>query len=279
MIYSRFKPKMAHTQTGIGQSSILPSNPLRRLLMITHSHFPRLLRLGTAAALLLGLASALLSFANRPPASAAAGDYSVSGNHILDPNGSIYQIHGVARSGYETSSSGDGHFTQTDMNNIHNWNANTVRIAFNESYLLSDSACYNAGYLTNLDNAVTAANNAGMNVIFDLHWNTANTTACATSQQNMADRRSLTAWNIMANRYKTNHKVFFELYNEPHDVSWAVWKNGDGTWAGMQEMYNTVRNAGYTNIVIMGGLNWAYDLSGVPSNRPTGYVIVFATHH
>ena len=30
-------------------------------------------------------------------------------------------------------------------------------------------------------------------------------------------------------------------------VSWAVWKNGDGTWAGMQEMYNTVRNAGFTN--------------------------------
>jgi len=243
--------------------------------MRTYPYSPQLLRLGMAATLLLGLVFTLLT---RPTASAAPGDYTVSGNKVLDPNGNVYYIHGIARSGYETSATGDGHFTQTDMNNIHNWNANTVRIAFNESYMLSDSACYDPNYLGRLDAAVTAANNAGMNVIFDLHWNTPNTTGCATSQQNMADRRSLTAWNIMANRYKTNKTIFFELYNEPHDISWSVWKNGDGTWAGMQEMYNTVRNAGFTNLVLIGGLNWAYDLSGVPSNRPTGYGIVYVTH-
>src|SRR6185436_14398203 len=100
--------------------------------MRTHTYSPQMLRLGMAAILLLGLVFTLLTLPGRPTASAAAGDYTVSGNHVLDPNGNIYHIHGIARSGYETSATGDGHFTQTDMNNIHNWNANTVRIAFNE---------------------------------------------------------------------------------------------------------------------------------------------------
>jgi len=43
-------------------------------------------------------------------------------------------------------------------------------------------------------------------------------------------------------------------------------------------MYDTVRNAGFNNLVIMGGLSWAYDLSGVPDNPPSGFNIVYATH-
>lgn len=210
---------------------------------------------------------------------AQAQNYTTSGNHVLDPNGAIYYIHGVDRSGFESSSFGDGHFTQTDFNNIATWKANTVRIATNQDFVLSDSSCFDANYLGRLDAAVTAAHNAGMNVIFDLHWNDAGQAGvCASGQQNMADTRSLTFWLIMANHYKSDPKVFFELYNEPHNISWSCWLNGCSPWVGMQQMYNTVRNAGFNNLVIMGGLNFAFDLSGVPSNRPSGVNIVFATH-
>ena len=63
--------------------------------------------------------------------------------------------------------------------------------------------------------------------------------------------------------------MLFELYNEPHDVSWRVWKSGgdagDGCQAvGMQQLYDAVRATGAENLVIIGGLDWAYDLSGVP---------------
>lgn len=211
---------------------------------------------------------------------ALAQNYSTSGKYVLDPNGKIYYIHGVARSSFEVSSSGDGHFTQTDFNTIAStWKANTVRIATNQDFLLSDSSCFDANYLGRLDAAVTAAHNAGLNVIFDLHWNDAGQAGvCANGQQMMADTRSLTFWQIMANHYKNDPKVFFELYNEPHGISWSCWLNGCSPWVGMQQMYNTVRNAGFNNLVIMGGLNFAYDLSGVPNNRPQGFGIVFATH-
>jgi hypothetical protein len=48
--------------------------------------------------------------------------------------------------------------------------------------------------------------------------------------------------------------------------------------AGMQQLYDAVRGANADNLVIIGGLSFAYDLSGVPKNRINGYNIVYATH-
>jgi endoglucanase len=220
--------------------------------------------------------------------SAQQQNYSVSANHVLDANGNFYYIHGVDRSSLEQGPSGDGHFTQTDFNNIAAWGANTVRIATNQDFLLSDSSCFAESYLSgSLDTAVTAAHKAGLNVIFDLHWTDGGVAGtCATGQQKMADTRSLLFWQIMANHYKNDPRVFFELFNEPQDISWSCWLNGCttcdladcNTWVGMQQMYDTVRRAGFNNLVIMGGTSRAYDLSGVPNNLPSGFNIVYATH-
>ncbi len=103
-------------------------------------------------------------------------------------------------------------------------------------------------YATTIDQQIAWATQVGMGVILDLHWNNG-------GQQNMADRNSITYWSSVAARYKNNAWVMFEvcipvtmvifacltfilqLYNEPHDVSWSQWLNGDSTYAGMQEMY------------------------------------------
>jgi Cellulase (glycosyl hydrolase family 5) len=102
----------------------------------------------------------------------------------------------------------------------------------------------------------------------------------------MADSRSLTFWQMMASHYKDDPRVFFELYSEPRDITWSCWLNGCTTcelpgcytWVGMQQMYDTVRLAGFSNLVIMDGVKWAKDLSGVPNNLPSGFNIVYAAH-
>jgi hypothetical protein len=99
----------------------------------------------------------------------------------------------------------------------------------------------------------------------------------------MADANSITFWSQVAAIYKNDGRVLFELYNEPHDVTWGTWLSGgttSGGWkaAGMQQLYDAVRGAQADNLVIAGGLDYAYDLSGVPSNRIKGYNIVYATH-
>ena len=71
--------------------------------------------------------------------------------------------------------------------------------------------------------------------------------------------------------------IIFDLYNEPHDVSWDIWLNGGQVEekafrrnpaktfqaVGMQALPDAVRATGSAkNLVVAGGLDWAYDMSG-----------------
>jgi endoglucanase len=116
----------------------------------------------------------------------------------------------------------------------------------------------------------------------------------------MPDADSVKFWQDVATRYASDGHVLFELYNEPHDIDWLTWKNGgtvtdvydpdtsDTDYArtlpityqavGIQALYDAVRGAGAHNVVIAGGLNWTFDLSGIPEYGLDGYNIAYATH-
>jgi hypothetical protein len=113
---------------------------------------------------------------------------------------------------------------------------------------------------------VQRLNNAGLYVILDLHWNAPGTNV-ANGQQVMADLDHGPAfWELVAATFKAFPAIIFDLYNEPHDISWDCWKNGcqvpDGwSTAGMAQLVAVVRGAGATQPLMLGGLNWAKDLS------------------
>jgi hypothetical protein len=46
----------------------------------------------------------------------------------------------------------------------------------------------------------------------------------------------------------------------------------------MQALVNAVRGAGANNLAIVGGMNWGFDLSGVPQYTVTGGNVVYDTH-
>lgn len=216
----------------------------------------------------------------------APGGYYVNGNTVCTADGRPHLFHGVDRPSLEWSSGGQG-LRAVDFQRMASWKANVVRIALNQDFWLAASPLYDAGYAPLVDQAVRWAEAAGMDVILDLHWSDAGTLGkCAPKsgcQQKMADRNSVTFWADVASRYAGDGRVLFELYNEPHDITWDVWLAGGDTGdgyqaAGMQQLYDTVRAAGADNLVVVGGLDWAYDLSGVPDHRVVGYNIAYATH-
>ena len=164
----------------------------------------------------------------------------------------------------------------------------------------SRPAADEAGYRQEIENYVADLNAHGIYAILDLHW-TAPGTQVALEQQPMPDQdHSPAFWQSVASTFKGNPAVVFDLFNEPYDptdprsgdddnandeVSWNCWdtgtKNGpDGgppcstaaydennakttTYqvAGLQTLLNAVRNAGATQPVLAGGLDFANDLS------------------
>jgi hypothetical protein len=229
----------------------------------------------------------------------APGGYYVEGNSIYDEAGHAHLFHGVDRTSFEWNPEGQ-YIDAGDYSLMADgWDANVVRIPINQDFWLSTSPIYSPGYAGVIDQQVTSARAAGLDVILDLHWSDRGDIAAASNstlgtlpgQQCMADANSVTFWQQAAAKYKGNGHVMFELYNEPHDISWNVWLGGGGstsgdagtceqsfTTVGMQTLYNTVRAQGADNLVLIGGDLWAYDLSGVPTNRVDGYNIVYVSH-
>jgi len=213
---------------------------------------------------------------------AAPGGYHVVGNAIIDAHGAPHRFHGLDRPSLEWSGTGD-HLSQADYALMASWKANVVRIALNQDFWLQASPSYAPGYAQTVDQQIQWAEAAGLDVVLDLHWSDKGDFSTKPAQQRMADAHSLTFWQEVATRYKGDGRVLFELYNEPHDVPWSVWlsggPSGDGfTVTGMQQLYDAVRGAGAENLVLCGGLQFAYDLSAAAQAPVHGHNIVYATH-
>jgi aryl-phospho-beta-D-glucosidase BglC (GH1 family) len=232
----------------------------------------------------------------------APGGYYTNGAQVCTSKGERHVFHGVDRPSLEWGSGGDN-ITPDDFQTMASWHANVVRIALNQDFWLSDAYLYDSNYAATVAQAVTWAEEAGLDVILDLHWSdqgninvmqaggtlpndptkyVSNDTAGYSLQQPMADANSLKFWSQVATTFAGDGHVLFELYNEPNNISWGVWLNGGATRGftavGMQALYDAVRATGAQNLVIVGGTNWAFDLSGVAANRINGYNIMYASH-
>jgi uncharacterized protein YbdZ (MbtH family) len=183
----------------------------------------------------------------------------------------------------------DGPSDTNSVTAMASWHADAVRVPLNEDCWLGingvNPSFSGAIYRSAIQSYVQLLNNAGMVAILDLHWNDPGSTL-ATGQQVMADAdHSVTFWTSVASTFKADPAVVFDLYNEPHDISWSCWRNGCKTsagWrtAGMQQMLDAVRNAGASQPVMIGGLNWSNDLSGWLANEPVDplHQIVASVH-
>ncbi len=182
---------------------------------------------------------------------------------------------------------------------IASWHANAVRIPLNEDCWLGIngvSPTYGgATYRAAIEGYVATLHQAGLYVIVDLHWSSPGAIPAA-SQQPMPDAdHAVDFWTSVASAFANDQAVVFDLYNEPFlygtyllDATqdpWDCWLNGCGinqyltggspytlplAWnaVGMQPLVNAVRATGAKNPIMVGGLDWANDLSGWLTHRP-----------
>jgi endoglucanase len=201
----------------------------------------------------------------------AALTLAVSGNHLVNGAGQTVRLLGVNRSGAEYACvQGWGFFDgPTDAASIaamKAWRINAVRIPLNESCWLGINGVKpqygGTAYHRFVQGFVGRLNRAGLIAILDLHWN-------VNGQEQMPDAAHSPAfWRSVARTFRANGNVIFDLYNEPHDVTWQCWRDGCGPWAGMQQLVNVIRAAGARQPLMLGGLAWSNDLSGWLRWRP-----------
>jgi hypothetical protein len=219
----------------------------------------------------------------------------VSGNRIVDAAGQEFRLRGVNRAGTEYKCvMGEDIFDGTvDDNAIQAmvaWHVNSVRVPLNEDCWLAingvDDAYSGPTYQDAIVDYVNRLHAHGLYAIVELHWN-APGTYLANNQQPMADAdHSPALWSSVAERFKGDPQVIFDLHNEPfvsamntYADPWACWRDGctitqsEGIpepWhtAGMQALVDAVRSTGAEQIIMLGGLQYAHDLSGWPAYRP-----------
>ena len=238
---------------------------------------------GGILGILAGLAIALASL---PAAAGQAGGVFVSGNRLVDAHGNPLRLLGVNRSGaeYECLSGGaifDGPVDADAIAAIAAWGANVVRVPLNEDCWLGinlkpGNKTQGAVYRNAIVDFVGALNAAGLYVILTLHENAPGGNVSKTLQP-MADLDHAPAfWSSVAATFKGNPAVVFDLFNEPHKVSWACWRDGCtvktklGRWrtAGMAALVAAVRSAGATQPLMLGGLAYSSDLGKWLAYRP-----------
>jgi len=217
-------------------------------------------------------------------ASPAIAGLHVQGNKLVNGAGQTIVLRGVDRSGTEYACiQGWGLFEgpndAASVQAIARWNANAVRVPLNEDCWLgindAPAAYSGAAYRQAIANYVSLLNQNGLVAILDLHW-TAAGSARATVQQQMADADHAGAfWGSVAGAFKGNSSVIFDLFSEPYSISWPCWRDGGAcagvpyAVAGMQSLVTAVRNAGATNVLMLGGLAWSNDLSQWLTYRPS----------
>jgi len=200
-------------------------------------------------------------------------------NRIYNSNGKQIRLVGVNVPSLEWGAGESVGWSTYEV--FANWNANIVRLCVDpDGWLGLNTSKHGsqANYRATVDRIVALANSFGKYIILDNHEYVAPT------------QKTLNFWLSAAEHYKNNPAVLFGLLNEPHSVNWDLWQNGgvrnSVTHIGHQRLVNEIRDLGANNIIVAGGLDWGYDLSGIAQNsfarllidKPGGRGIVYDSH-
>ena len=230
------------------------------------------------------------------PADAKTAPLKVQGNRLVSmKDGKEVWLQGVAIASMEWSAGGE-HILESVDHSINVWGVNAIRLAVKSPFWFGTSQWQKDSgikYRELVDQVVEKCQRAGVYLVLDLH------------EYRAASGQHAHFWRDAATRYKNHPGVIFGLLNEPHGISWEEWRNGGSIAAkggekagvisenqenlgavesvGMQYLVDVVRKTGAKNLLSAGGLDWAYDLSGILegfalTDTKDGQGIMYETH-
>lgn len=215
------------------------------------------------------------------------------GNRLVTDQGEPVWLQGVSIPSLEWSEGGENILGAVEVA-IRDWKANCIRLPVSAKFWRGKGPYRKDGgaaYQQIVDDAVNLCSAHGAYLVLDLHG------FCAPTEADAA------FWENAGKRYANHPVVLLELFNEPHSISWEIWRDGGMVIpprefadapaedqiqpppyhsVGLQKLVNTVRATGAKNVVIVGGLDWGYDLEGILQGfaiqDPQGRGIMYSSH-
>ncbi|KAG8939599.1 hypothetical protein FRC00_013734, partial [Tulasnella sp. 408] len=125
---------------------------------------------------------------------------------------------------------------------------NTFRVAFMVERLTPGSltASYDSAYMASLKSTVSYITGKGAYAVLDPH-NYLRFNGAVLNDANLF----ATWWKNLANEFKSNSRVIFDLQNEPYGIDAGVVANF------MQTAVNGIRSVGATNLILVEGTAWS----------------------
>lgn len=231
------------------------------------------------------------------------GRLTTHGNKIVNAfTGEARLLRGLNRSGLEyTDPDEEGFVSNAGISHqeirwiAHEWKASILRLPFNQDFALRGRGRHSAEvYLRDLDRVISWAARYGCYTLLDLQWLDADNPFGPNRQfvPPLPNPQTPELWRILAQRYRDEPAVLFDILNEPHDREaldpYRLWRP-DGTryplthyrvsmtewqpWARL--LVDTIRAEHPEALIFVSGVNWAYDLRGFPMDRPN---LVYSTH-
>lgn len=221
----------------------------------------------------------------------------VQGNKIVTVAGKEIWLQGLCLDSMEWQARGEK-LDKSIPVAIEEWKSNVIRLPVRDDFWFGAGPWQRKDwggldYRKEVDSVIAEAAKRGAYVVLDLH------TFGAPVEHHAK------FWKDAAVRYKNHPTVIFEIFNEPHSMSWKVWRDGgslsgaenkgavqataenklkqsEDKVIGMQALVDAVRSTGARNIIVAGGLAWGYDISGILEGYALddkgGNGIVYSTH-
>jgi endoglucanase len=223
------------------------------------------------------------------------------GNHIEDENGTTLFLRGVNRSGSEyrcIQNQGffDGPCDEASVRAMKSWGVNSVRVPLNESCWLAINEAPDdlsgQNYKAAIQSYVFLLHKHDMVPILELHWSHSGDAAARSLAPLPNVDHSQDFWSDVASTFKDDSGVILEPFNEPFPdrnqdttAAWQCWRDGCTQSydddrnaktpevvyeaAGMQAMVTSIRDAGATQLILLGGVRYSNFLTQWRDFRPT----------
>lgn len=204
---------------------------------------------------------------NSAAGSSYAGKLAVVGNQLCTANGTPIQLRGVSTHGLSWF---PDYVNEQMFAEIKGWGANTVRLAMYTAeyngYCTGDSA--NRTKLKNLiKQGVQYATKQNLYVIIDWH-------ILSDGNPNTYKSQAMEFFAEMAESYKDNDHVIYEICNEP---------NGGANWSSIKsyavDVIAAIRAHDPDGVILVGTPTWSQEVDKAAADPITGYSNIMYTLH